>query len=108
MNSCLYECHVVHARFLPRAHRFVYRIFLFAVDLDELGGLPKRFAPFSVNRANLYSFRDADYLPIDERMHGISSGTGVSPVVAAHGRDARATSSPELKTRVAAYLAHHG
>ncbi len=36
MRSCLYECHVLHARFAPKAHRFLYRIFLFAIDLDEL------------------------------------------------------------------------
>ena len=36
MTSSLYECQVMHARFSPRPHRFVYRIFLFAIDLDEL------------------------------------------------------------------------
>ncbi len=64
MNSCLYECRVMHARFppSPRAHRFLYRIFLFAIDLDELDVLHRRLALFSVNRANLYSFRERDFL----------------------------------------------
>ncbi|NDH63140.1 MAG: DUF1365 family protein, partial [Alphaproteobacteria bacterium] len=69
MNSCLYECHVMHARFAPREHRFVYRIFLFAIDLDELDTLHRRFALFSVNRPNLYSFREGDFLPTSETLH---------------------------------------
>lgn len=64
MNSCLYECQVMHARFSPRAHRFLYRIFLFAIDLDELPTLSRGLALFSVGRANLYSFRDADFFPV--------------------------------------------
>jgi DUF1365 family protein len=65
MKSCLYECHVMHARFAPRAHRFVYRIFLFAIDLDELSDIDQRLRLFSVERRNLYSFRDRDYLPTE-------------------------------------------
>jgi len=84
MNSRLYECQIMHARFAPRKHRFVYRIFLFAIDLDELPILPFRLALFSVDRPNLYSFRDQDYLPIAE-----------SPAT-------------PLKQRVALYLARHG
>jgi DUF1365 family protein len=66
MNSCLYECRIFHERFSPRRHRFLYRIFLFAIDLDELGALHRRLPFFSVNRANLYSFRDRDFLPTTE------------------------------------------
>jgi DUF1365 family protein len=69
MNSCLYECRILHARFTPQPHRFVYRIFLFALDLDELPALPRRLALFSHNRANLYSFRDRDYFPTAEPLH---------------------------------------
>lgn len=63
MRSCLYECHVMHARLAPRAHRFIYRIFLFALDLDELPALHRSLRLFSSERPNLYSFRDRDYLP---------------------------------------------
>jgi hypothetical protein len=73
MHSCLYECDVMHARFTPRAHRFVYRIFLFAFDLDELEELPRQLALFSLNRPNVYSFRDADFLPLDKVCHNPSS-----------------------------------
>jgi DUF1365 family protein len=69
MNSCLYECSVLHARFSPRQHRFLYRIFLFAIDLDELAALHRRLTLFSFGRRNLYSFRDHDFLPTGEPLH---------------------------------------
>jgi len=95
MQSCLYECQVMHHRFAPRAHRFLYRIFLFAIDLDELDTLPGRLALFSVNRAGLYSFRENDYLPTHEQLH---QPDGPS----------RASSGASLKARVIAYLAANG
>ena len=89
MNSCLYECHVMHARFSPRPHTFLYRIFLFAIDLDELELLHRRFALFSVNRPNLYSFRERDFLPTGE---AIFNGRAEPPCL-------------NLKARVTAFLA---
>lgn len=100
MHSCLYECHVLHARFAPKAHRFLYRIFLFAIDLDELPDLHRRLPWFSHNRANLYSFRDRDFLPISEPLH--PSGSTSTP-----GR-AGPANAPGLKARVVAYLAERG
>jgi len=64
MNSCLYECSVMHRRLEPKVNQFRYRIFLFAFDLDELDELDARIPCFSRNRANLYSFRDSDHLPL--------------------------------------------
>jgi DUF1365 family protein len=64
MQSGLYECQVMHARLSPQRHRFVYRIFLFALDLDELADTARRVRFFSRERPNLYSFRDADFLPL--------------------------------------------
>lgn len=98
MNSCLYECSVLHARFSPRRHRFVYRIFLFAIDLDELAELHRRLPLFSVARRNLYSFRESDYLPTSEPLHNAPTASPVSP------------NNPEskienLKSRVLAHLA---
>ena len=103
MNSCLYECRVMHARFAPRPHRFLYRIFLFAIDLDELDTLHRRFALFSVNRPNLYSFRERDFLPTSELVFNgranppdePRSGTAVPPY-------------PNLKARVTAFMAARG
>lgn len=88
----------MHARFAPKAHRFVYRIFLFALDLDELDELNRRLRLFSADRRNFYSFRDADYLPSGERIHNPVPGPIAAP------------ESPRLglKQRVVAHLANHG
>lgn len=96
MKSCLYECSVMHARFTPRRHRFAYRVFFLAVDLDELAQLPRRLALFSHNRANLYSIHDRDFLPVDEPPHP------GGPAPAAPRRAA------DLKAKVAAFAARHG
>jgi DUF1365 family protein len=96
MNSCLYECEVMHARFEPRAHRFSYRIFLFALDLEEIPTLARRIGLFSAGRPNLYSFRDRDYLPLGERQHLPAASASLAP------RDA------DLKKRVESYAAANG
>lgn len=68
LRSCLYECEVTHHRFSPKEHRFTYRIFMMGIDLDELGTIAS--TPFlSVNKAGLYSVREADYLPTGEPLH---------------------------------------
>jgi len=64
MNSCLYECSVMHHRLEPKEHHFCYRIFMFALDLDEVPTLAKRLPFFSLNRWNLYTFRDRDHLTL--------------------------------------------
>ena len=67
MNSCLYECTVMHRRLAPKMHEFVYRIFLFLFDLDELPEIERRVPFFSVNTPNLYSLRDEDYFQFHSR-----------------------------------------
>lgn len=62
MNSCLYECSVFHRRLAPKRHEFLYRVFYFLLDLDELGELDRTLRLFRVNRPGLYSFRDADHI----------------------------------------------
>jgi DUF1365 family protein len=84
----------MHARFSPVRHRFLYRIFLFALDLDELDDLQHRLRFFSLNRANLYSFRERDYLPTGEHRHPADPSL---PGLPQEGR--------RLKTRVVDYLA---
>jgi DUF1365 family protein len=66
MNSCLYECSVMHHRLEPKEHQFRYRIFMFALDLDELDEVARRIPFFSRNRANVYAFRDSDHLPLGQ------------------------------------------
>lgn len=75
LQSCLFESRVLHERFAPKQHRFVYSLFYLAIDLDELPALSRRSALFSVNRSNLFSFREADYLPLHEPLYNPSSGS---------------------------------
>ena len=96
LQSHLYECRVFHARFAPRAHRFGYRIFMLAVDLDELDELPRRQRLLAINRAGLYSLRERDYLPVGEPTFPDAS----APVAPAAGST--------LKQRVSTLLANHG
>lgn len=63
MNSCLYECTVMHHRLEPVSNRFVYKLFMFYLDLDEIDELASRLLFFSRNRFNLFSFRDDDHFP---------------------------------------------
>jgi DUF1365 family protein len=66
MNSCLYECSVMHHRFAPKVHHFQHDLFMFYLDLDELDLIAQKIRLFSRNRKNLYSFRDADHEPAGE------------------------------------------
>ena len=65
MNSCLYECSVMHRRLEPKVNQFSYRIFMMSLDLDELDSL--RIPIFSRNRRNVYEFRDRDHLGSERR-----------------------------------------
>ncbi|MES2696426.1 MAG: DUF1365 domain-containing protein [Verrucomicrobiota bacterium] len=106
LRSSLYECNVMHHRFTPKEHQFVYRIFLFAFDLDELPELHRRLPLFSLNRPNVFSFRDRDFLPTAEPLYNATprsiAGSPTPP------SSALAPSPSPLKTRVLAYLAIHG
>ncbi|MES1199036.1 MAG: DUF1365 domain-containing protein [Pseudomonadota bacterium] len=59
MKSVLYTGHVAHARLTPKRHRLRYRVFMLALDLDELPSLGLRL--LSHNRANLMAFNDHDH-----------------------------------------------
>lgn len=58
----LWRCRVVHHRLRPREHRFGYRLFLLELDLDQLGPIARRIPWLSLNRFNLFSFHESDYL----------------------------------------------
>lgn len=62
--SCLYECTIMHRRLSPKQHEFVYKVFLFLLDLDELDDLRRDIPVFGVNEPNLYALHDADYFRI--------------------------------------------
>lgn len=52
----------MHHRLEPLKNRFVYNVFMFAVDLDEVDTLHSRLRFFSRNRFNLFQFRDRDHV----------------------------------------------
>jgi uncharacterized protein len=69
-HSALYAGLVIHQRFRPRLHRLRYRIFSLLLDLDELADLDHGLRLFSVDRFNLFSFRQSD--------HGAGTRTGLA------------------------------
>lgn len=71
----------MHHRLEPLKNRFVYNVFMFAVDLDEVDTLHSRLWFFSRNRFNLFQFRDRDHVN--------------------YGK-------PHLKENIVAYLRQHG
>jgi DUF1365 family protein len=76
--SALYTGHVAHNR--PGKHRLRYRVFMLAVDLDELPGLGRRLRLFAHNRAALMALFDRD--------HGESTNTPLTPQIEAKLREA--------------------
>jgi len=61
MNS-LYECAVSHCRLKPKRHAFIYQVFMFSVDIDDLPNLAHRIFGFSHNRFNWFSIDDEDHI----------------------------------------------
>lgn len=108
MNSRIYECRVLHARFLPKPHRFAYRLFMLAVDLDELPVLHRRLRLFSVNHANFYSFRENDFLPTAEPLFNPSAAHNSTVSAAALAASRHTLAVAPLKARVLAFFASHG
>jgi len=62
MNSSLYRCRMMHHRLEPVEHRFVYDIFMFCLDLDEIPTLARSLWLVGHNRKNMFEFRDTDHL----------------------------------------------
>lgn len=63
-RSALYECTVMHHRLVPKEHRFVHKIFLLSLDLDDLDETGRRIAGFARNRRAVFEFRDRDHLAL--------------------------------------------
>lgn len=61
LRSALYTGKVVHRRLNPSGRPFTYRVFSVLLDLDELEAVNRSFRLFSVNGANLFSFRETDH-----------------------------------------------
>ena len=76
--SALYTGHVAHNR--PGKHRLRYRVFMLAVDLDELPVLDKDLKLFAHNRTALMALFDRD--------HGDRTNTSLKPQIEAKLREA--------------------
>ena len=57
MNSCLYQGVLRHRRLQPKAHHFVYRLFMTWLDLDELDRLPEAGTPPPPPKSQFLRFR---------------------------------------------------
>lgn len=101
MRSRIFECRILHERFLPRRHRFVYRVFMLALDLDELGVVASRVRLLRINGRGFFCFNERDYMPTHEPVHNASASTP---------RPARpnASGATSLRERVAAFLKSKG
>ncbi|MEH9189245.1 DUF1365 family protein [Klebsiella pneumoniae] len=81
MNSCLYQGVLRHRRLQPKAHHFVYRLFMAWLDLDELDRLPE--AGIRRNRLAAAAWYDADYplgAPLKaQALNRLESLTGCRP-----------------------------
>ncbi len=62
MQSCLYVGQVRHRRQNPAEHRFVYRLFMVYLDLDELPHIFQRYWLWSAKRPNAAWFKRSDHL----------------------------------------------
>lgn len=62
LKSCIYQGAVFHQRLRPLQHRFSYRIFFLAIDLDELPQLSKMGPYFKTERFAPLRFFAPDYL----------------------------------------------
>lgn len=110
MRSRIYECHVVHTRLHPRVHRFAYRIFMLALDLDELPArAARRFSLLRIDRPGLLSVHQRDYLPTHDPLHNASAPAAAPLDPRPSSRDTSSSAPlPALKTRVLAHLASQG
>lgn len=77
-QSALYAGHVAHMR--PGKHRLRYRVFMLALDLDELPAIDAKLRHFALNRRALLAHFDRD--------HGERKDAPLRPQIEARLRDA--------------------
>lgn len=81
-RSALYVGDVVHARLRPAAHKFRYRVFALALDVDEIDVLAETLPLFGRNRFNAVSFFDRDVgapgdRQVGEKIRAVLSSVGL-------------------------------
>ena len=96
-RSCLYECTVLHERFAPQRHRFSYRLFYLALDLDEIPALVSRLRLLHFGRPGFLRFDELGHLPLAEPRHNVSAAPSFA-----------AEDLVTLRARARAFGAAHG
>lgn len=76
----------MHHRIRPKRHRFVYRMATLLIDIDQLHDVDRRLRFFSLERFNLFSFKNSD--------HGPRDGTALRPWIESELEAAGLTLSP--------------
>ncbi|MEQ9316194.1 MAG: DUF1365 domain-containing protein [Henriciella sp.] len=67
----LHQGHTLHRRYQPFVSQFRYKLFMLELDIDRLGEADKALSWFSVDGANLFSFR--------RHHHGDETGAELRP-----------------------------
>lgn len=83
MNSSIVPARVEHTRHQPTAHHFQYGIYVYLLDLDELSALDRSVRFFGLNRRQVVSLFDRDYLQdapgsIRDKLFSLLSGHGMA------------------------------
>jgi uncharacterized protein len=85
MNSAIYQGTLMHRRFVPKDHQFIYRLKMILLDLDEIESFLAKSRLWVKERFGLVSFRRMDYLPDDSLtvkeavLNTVEKETGVRP-----------------------------
>lgn len=66
MKSIIYEGTIEHCRYTPVRHELSYPVYMYALDLDDLEDLNKRYPLFGYNRTGIASIMDKDYLETED------------------------------------------
>ena len=82
MSSYVVEGKVWHARLAQTRHAFEYSVYFFDLDVDGLNDLQKRVFFFGVNRWNVLSLREKDFLrpgseSLRQKVESLLVGKGV-------------------------------
>ena len=64
MNSCLYECQILHWRRKPKEHKLAHKIFMFYLDLDEIPQICRNIQAVNLDRFNFYTFSKKDHIDL--------------------------------------------
>ena len=85
MNSSIYSGTLMHQRYVPRNHKFVYRLKMILLDLDEVEAFFAKSKLWVMEKFGWVSFKRKDYLPDDNPtvkeavLQTVEDQTGIRP-----------------------------